>query len=566
MHDLVLRGGTIVDGTGGAPFAGDIAINGDTISVVGEGVGAGRQELDVDGLLVTPGFVDVHTHYDAQALWDPLVGSSCWHGVTTVVMGNCGVGFAPVRRQQRDWLINLMQGVEDIPADVLRAGLDWRWETFGQYLDALGATSRAIDIAAQVPHAPVRVYAMGERGLDGAERPNADELATIAQVTRDALVDGAVGVSTLRTRMHRSSDGRLIPTYCATDEELLALATGMRDAGRGVLEVASDYSAGSVAEEFARYRMMAEHSGRPVTVPFSQTHDDPDGWREVLGHIETAARDGLPFSAQIAVRPVGLIMSLESRNHLFSSCPTYQDMAGLALSERVSRLRDADIRRRILEEATAVPARIDLARTFAMESPVDYEPDVSRSIASRAHAGGQRPLELAYDALLADEGTAVLYAPQRNYAGGVCDSVRDMLASPCAVPGLGDGGAHCTQICDMSFPTTLLTLWGRDRRRGDLFDIAWLVRKQTAVTAALYGFADRGRIAPGMRADLNGIDFTHLGVHPPRMAYDFPAGGKRLIQRADGYRYTIVAGALTFVDGEHTGALAGRVVRRGGNR
>jgi N-acyl-D-amino-acid deacylase len=563
MHDLVIRGGTIVDGTGGEPFSGDIAVDGGLIVQVGGTAAAGRQELDADGLLVTPGFVDIHTHYDAQATWDPLLGSSCWHGVTTAVMGNCGVGFAPVRPEQREWLVGLMQGVEDIPAEVLNAGLPWTWESFPEYLDALDSLPRAIDIAAQVPHAPVRVYAMGERGLDGDECPDSDQLEEICRIVRRALEAGAVGVSTLRTRMHRGADGRLIPTYRAKDAEIMALAAGMAEAGRGTFEIASDYSAGSLEEEFARYRAFARRSGRPVSVPLLQDHGAPEQWREVMGQIGAAAGEGLAFSAQTAVRPVGVAMGLDSRAHLFSATPTYRRLAHLPLAERVAQMRQPDIKDQIVSEAHSGPPGMDLDRLFAMKAPIDYEPDPATSIKAEANACHDDPLAFAYDVMLENRGQSYLWGPVRNFASGNCDVVRELLESPLAVPGLGDGGAHCTQICDVSFPTSLLTHWGRDRRVGELFPIAELVRMQTSDTAGLYGLDDRGVLTPGRRADINLIDFEELAVLPPMMAYDFPAGGKRLTQRAEGYRATIVAGHITFDGGEHTGALPGRVVRSG---
>ena len=561
MHDLVIRGGTIVDGTGEDPFTGDVAVDGQVIVQVGGKAGGARQELDAAGLLVTPGFVDIHTHYDAQATWDPLLGSSCWHGVTTAVMGNCGVGFAPVRPEHRDWLVGLMQGVEDIPREVLNAGLPWTWESFPEYLDALDTLPRAIDIAAQVPHAPVRVYAMGERGLDGDQCPDGPELEAIRRLVGEALQAGAVGVSTLRTRMHRGADGRLIPTYRASDAELMALAAGMSDGGRGTFEIASDYSAGTLDEEFARYREFARRSGRPVSVPLLQDHSAPEEWRDVMEQISAACREGLAFSAQTAVRPVGVAMGLDSRAHLFSSCPSYQQIGQLPLADRVAMMRRPAIKDRILSEAGSAAPGWNLGRLFAMKAPIDYEPDAGTSIAARAVAANVDPLELAYDILLEDGGQTYLYGPVRNFASGDCEVVRELLQSPLAVPGLGDGGAHCTQICDVSFPTSLLTHWGRDRRSGGLFSIASLVRMQTSDTARLYGLHDRGTLTPGRKADLNVIDFERLAVRPPVMAYDFPAGGKRLTQRADGYRATVLAGVITFADGEHTGAWPGRVVR-----
>lgn len=558
MHDLVIRGGQIVDGTGADPFVADIAVDAGKITEVGD-AGAARQTIDADGLLVTPGFVDVHTHYDAQAMWDAQLGSSCWHGVTTAVIGNCGVGFAPVRPEHRPYLAKAMEGVEDIPVSVLDEGLDWKWETFTDFLDALDAHGRVMDIAALLPHTPLRLYAMGERAFEGRNAPTSDELATITRLVREALEAGAVGVATLRTQIHRTSDGDLMPTYCAGDDELAAIVEGMRQANRGYFEVAADYATDPQEVEFERFRRIA--AVRPFTMPVTQTHDDPNDYRVLMEFITKANEDGLRMTAQAAIRPVARVLGLDSTSQFFAVCPSYQPFANLPLAERVAKLRDPEVKERIVAEATAIPQRWDLDWIFPIDEHFSYEPDLSRSIGAQARALGQRPFERVYDVLLEKNGQSFIFCPSRNFAGGTAEAVRDMLLSPYSVPGLGDGGAHATYICDMSFPTTLLAHWGRDRTRGERLPVPLLVRKHTLDSARLAGFTDRGVIAPGKRADLNVIDFEQLRVQPPTMAYDFPAGGRRLVQRAEGYRHTIVAGEVTYVDGEHTGALPGRVVR-----
>jgi N-acyl-D-aspartate/D-glutamate deacylase len=561
MHDIVIRNGKVIDGTGRVPFVADVAIEGDRIVEVTEPGSAGpsRRTIEADGLLVTPGFVDVHTHYDAQAMWDPTLGSSCWHGVTTAVIGNCGVGFAPVRPEHRGYLTSLMEGVEDIPAAVLDAGLSWRWETFPQYLDVLDALPRALDVAALVPHAPLRVYAMGERAFDGRNQPTVDELAHMSRLVQEAIEAGAVGVATLRTQIHRTSQGELMPTYCAGDAELGALAAGMLAAGRGMFEAAADYATDPQEVEFERFRRLT--AAGPFTMPITQTHGDPDDYKVLLDFASRANADGCRIVAQVAVRPVARVLGLDSTSQWFAACASYEPLAHLPLARRVERMRDPELRARLCAEAATLPQRFDFDLVFPIVDPVDYEPDLSTSIGATARSSGQSPLERIYDVLLEDDGQSFIYCPTRNFAGGTAEAVRDMLLSPHTVPGLGDGGAHATYICDMSNPTTLLAHWGRDRRRGDTLPLPLLVRKHTYDSARLVGFNDRGVVAPGLRADLNVIDFERLRVLPPRMAYDLPAGGKRLVQRAEGYRYTLVAGSVTFQDGEHTGSLPGRVVR-----
>jgi N-acyl-D-aspartate/D-glutamate deacylase len=562
MHDLVIRGGTIVDGTGRERFSGDLAIAGGRIAEVGRVAGAARREIDATGLLVAPGFVDVHTHYDGQATWDPLLTPSSWHGVTTIVMGNCGVGFAPVRAHERERLIQLMEGVEDIPGTALHEGIHWEWESFPEYLDALSRRRFALDVAAQLPHAAVRTYVMGERGADHAQVPSPDEIAAMARLAREAVLAGALGFSTSRTVNHRSSDGRHTPSLTATRDELVGIARGLGEAGRGVFEIVCDFV--DLEAEFALLRAMVEASGRPMSITTLQNDARPAQWRQLLALIDEAARAGLPMRAQVAPRAVGVLLGLTATLNPFQSHASFQRVAGLPLAEQVARLRDPELRRRLLAEAPAPAFAMFGAgfdRIFTLGDPPDYEPSPEQSVASRARVLGLAPAELALDLLLERDGRALLYRPVMNYTDSNFDAVREMLLHERSVPGLGDGGAHVGLISDGSFPTTLLAHWGRDRKRGERLPLEWLVKRQTADTAALVGLEDRGRLAPGLRADVNLIDFDALAVRAPEIAHDLPAGGRRLVQRATGYAKTLVAGEVTMENGEPTGALPGRLVR-----
>ncbi len=561
MHDLVIRGGTIVDGTGGEPHTGDVAIDGDRITACGGRVdGPGRQELNADGLLVTPGLVDVHTHYDGQVSWDPLLSPSCSHGVTTVVMGNCGVGFAPVAPDRHDWLIGLMEGVEDIPGSVLHEGITWGWESFPEYLDVIDRLPRAIDVGAQLPHGALRAFVMGERGADHRQHPTDAEITTMARLTREAILAGALGFTTSRTVNHKTRDGEPTPSLTATSAELLGIARGLAEAGAGVMEIICDWE--DLDAEFELLRQMVLTSGRPMSITVLQSDAAPTKWRRLLDHIEAADRSGLPMRGQVAARPVGLVMGLESRIHPFKMCPTYLPLDELPLPERLVRLRDPLVRTAIIAEArTRRLALADPSRMFPLGDPPDYEPRPEDSVTGRAAAAGFEPLAVAYDWLTGADGHRVLYVPVMNYADGDCETTREMLLSPSTVPGLGDAGAHCTLISDGSFPTYLLTHWGRDRTRGERLPVPWLVKRQTADTARLVGLHDRGVLAAGYKADVNLIEWDALGIGPPRIAYDLPTGGKRLLQAARGYRHTIVSGEVAFVDGDSTGSRSGRLVR-----
>jgi N-acyl-D-aspartate/D-glutamate deacylase len=565
-HELILRGGTIVDGTGSPGRTGDVAVDGGRITEVAPGGridGGADREVDADGLVVAPGWVDIHTHYDGQVTWDPEVSPSSWHGVTTVVMGNCGVGFAPVRPDGHDFLIELMEGVEDIPGSALHEGIDWQWESFPEYLDALEAQERVLDIAAQVPHAALRAYVMGERAH---EEPDADEISAMARLTREALEAGAAGFTTSRTFLHRSKHG-LVPGTSAAPDELVAIGEAVGAAGHGVFQLIADGApmgeAGEWMEEIAR------RTGATITYSLSQSPPDSLGYRKALEHADRSADEGLRIVPQVPCRPTGMLFGLQSSLHPFITHPTYRKLASLPLAERVAKLRDPEVRAQLLAEEpqTGSPvARLLISRwnrIFPLGDPPDYEPAPSTSVAAVAERAGRRPEEVVLDWLLEREGTALLNAPLSSYEDTDLEAVREMMLHPRTVLGLSDGGAHCGLICDVSMPTSLLTHWVRDRSRGERISLEQAIHLQTARTAATYGFADRGTIEVGKRADLNLIDVDNLRLHAPEMAYDLPAGGRRLIQKADGYRATFVAGVQTFADGVATGERPGKLVRFG---
>jgi len=563
VFDLVVRGGELADGRGGPLVEADVAVRDGRIAAVGTFGGSGREEIDARGLLVTPGFVDIHTHYDGQSTWDSRLAPSSWHGVTTVVMGNCGVGFAPVRNQDHNRLIELMEGVEDIPGAALHEGLNWSWESFGQYLDAVERRPHDIDICAQLPHGALRVYVMGERGarLDPA---TTEDIAEMRALAADAMRAGAIGFSTSRTLNHRTVKGDPTPSLRATEAELVGIAQGLADAGSGVIELISDFDTPDLESEFAMIRRIIEASGRPLSLSLAQGHRSPDGWREILGRIEGASRDGLPIRAQVAPRPIGLLLGLQGSLNPFSAQPSFIAIKDKPLGEKLAILRDPTFRAKLLSEA---PAHPELARRmsafgfiFPLGEQPDYEPPRERSLAALAVAQGRAPADLAYDMLLEDEGRNFLFMPFANYANYNLDVCGEMIAHPDCVMGLGDGGAHVGIISDASYATYLLTHWGRDRATGR-FDLGWLVKRQTSDTARAVGLADRGTIAPGMKADLNVIDFDKLKVSRPKMAFDLPAGGKRLLQGASGYVATIVSGEVVYRNGEAMNALPGKLVR-----
>ncbi|MSO66022.1 MAG: D-aminoacylase, partial [Alphaproteobacteria bacterium] len=542
MHDIVIRGGTIVDGTGQAGYQGDVAIVGDRLAQVGGKAGPGRREVDADGQLVLPGWIDVHTHYDGQATWDPILAPSSWHGATTVMFGNCGVGFAPCRPADRAKLIDLMEGVEDIPGIVLAEGLKWDWESFPEYLDALERVPRTIDIAAQVPHHPIRFFVMGERALRH-EPATADEIGAMRRLTEEGLRAGAFGFTTSRTDLHRTYSGSNVPAYFAQETEFLGIGQALAAAGRGAFGMLADFV--DEAAEFAWIKRQARDSGRPVWFLLTDRLSDPQRWRRLMAGVRQARGEGLPVAAQVACRPVGLILGLLTSLTPFSAKPSFAALAKLDPATRLARLRDPAVRERILhEESTqqlldimSPPHRFATKRwdrLYILGDPPDYEPGPERSVEQLAAGTNRSPAAYAYDYLTAGDGTRTLFFPVTNYVTGDHEPIRAMLTEPGTVVGLSDGGAHCGVICDASMPTFLLTHWARDRNRGEKLPLEWLVRRQTFDNATFFGFGDRGRLAPGLRADINVVDYANLRLHAPELAYDLPAGGRRFVQRVDG--------------------------------
>jgi len=563
--DLVIRDGNVADGTGAAIKETDIAVKGGKIAAVGKVSGQGAEEIDAKGLLVTPGFVDIHTHYDGQATWDSHLQPSSWHGVTTAVMGNCGVGFAPVKVEDRQRLIELMEGVEDIPGAALDEGLNWSWESFGQYLDALETRPRDMDLGAQLPHGALRVFVMGERAAKLEEATPA-EVEQMRALTAEAMRAGALGFSTSRTLNHRTVKGDPTPSLRASEAELLGIALGMKDAGRGVIEFISDFNTPNPESEFEMLDRLLTASGRPFSVSLAQRHSRPDGWRRLLGLVEGLVAKGHSAKAQVAPRPIGVLQGLQASRIPFSMCAAYKEIQHKSVAERLAIMRDPAFRARILQESneplrSEMAARLtDFDRMFPLGDPPNYEPPKETSFGARAAREGRDPRELIYDYLIEGEGKNFVFAPFANYAAYNLDCCSEMMQSPHTLIGLGDGGAHVGLISDGSYPTYLLQHWGRDRKSGKL-DLSWLVKRHTQDNAKAVGLNDRGVVAVGKKADLNVIDFDRLRVEAPIMKWDLPAGGKRLLQRATGYRATIVSGAVTYRDGEATGALPGKLVR-----
>jgi N-acyl-D-aspartate/D-glutamate deacylase len=556
----------VVDGTGRPPRSADVAIEGERVVAVGRDVGRGRREIDANGRIVAPGWVDIHTHYDGQVTWDTHLTPSGWNGVTTVVMGNCGVGFAPVRPGQHDFLIQLMEGVEDIPGTALAEGIRWEWESFPEYLDSIERMPRAIDVGAQVPHGPVRAYVMGERGAKN-EPATPAEIEGMAEIVREGLRAGALGFSTSRTLLHRAKDGELVPGTRAGEDELLGIGRTLGEVGHGVFQVASDLMPEEA--ELGWMKKLSRATGQPVSFACLQNGILPDQWRRLLRACEADAAEGGRVTPQVAQRPAGLMLGFESTVHPFVFFRGYQALASLPVAERLRRLAEPAVRASILDhppDLSNLPGVVAIvANGFTMQFPLgdppDYEPGPEKSIAAIAKREGRSPHAVAYDVMLAGGGKGLIYLPLLGYAEGNLDAMREMMLHPQSVYGLSDGGAHCGLICDASAPTFLLTHWVRDRSRGERIPIEEVVARQTRRTAAFYGLRDRGVVAPGMRADLNVIDLEALRIHAPEMVYDLPARGRRLIQRIDGYRYTLCRGEVIYEDGEPTGALPGRLVR-----
>ena len=559
--DLVIRGGTVYDGSGGAPYVADVGVKDGRIAAVGQIAGRGIEEIDAAGKMVSPGWVDVHTHYDVQATWDERMQPSSWHGVTTVIMGNCGVGFAPCRPEDHDRLVRLMEGVEDIPFPVLSEGLPWNWQSYPDYLDALSKRRFDVDVGSQLPHAALRVFVMGERGANREPATPAD-IAAMAALAQKAAEAGALGFSTSRTLNHRTSDGQPTPTLTAGEDELTGIAMGLAAAGKGVLQFVSDFA--DAPAEFAMMRRVAEASGRPLSFSLLQSPAQPQAWRILLDGLAQAARDGIEMKAQAAVRPVGVLLGLELTVNPFTPYPKYREIARLPLAERVAKLSDPAFRADLMgrpPEGAVRGMMANFGRMHLVEGVPDYEPTKESTIAALAERSGRRPEDIALDHLLTNGGRGMLYVPLLNYADYSLDPAFEMLSHPDVVPGLSDGGAHVGTICDGSFPTSLLTHWTRDRTRGAKLPVEKVVRAQAFETARIVGLHDRGLLAVGYRADLNVIDYDNLTLHAPEVVYDLPSGGRRLVQRASGYVATIVAGQITYRNGEPTGALPGRLLR-----
>jgi N-acyl-D-aspartate/D-glutamate deacylase len=575
MHELVVRNGMVVDGTGADRRPADVAIDSGTIVAVEPPgtIGRGRREIEADGLVVTPGWVDIHTHYDGQITWDPDLAPSSVNGVTSVLVGNCGVGFAPVAPDRHRFLIELLEGVEDIPGTALTEGMTWGWETFPEYLDLLDGLRWSIDVGTQVPHAALRTYVMGDRGADVEAIATPEEIATMSRLCEEAIRAGALGFTTSRTYVHRTSRGRQIGTLRAAADEVLGIAAALRRADAGVIQLISDAYQSTddefVADEIGLLERIATEIGRPLSFTVQQNDDAPDRFRDLLRAIDEWNAAGADVKAQVGVRPIGVLIGLRATANPFMFCPSFRQLHDLTDDERVARLRDPDLRRVLLDEhAASHPSGFvgilhsGYDRMYPLADPPDYEPTPADSVAGRAAAAGARPDEVLYDLLLDDEGSRLLYIPLMNYARGDLDDVREMLTSQHALFGLSDAGAHCNSICDGSFPTTAITHWTRDRTRGERLALEQVVHQQTQRTAHHVGWTDRGVIAPGHLADLNVIDLDRLSLHAPRLVADLPAGGTRLLQTADGYVATIKRGEVIAEQGELTGVRPGRLQRR----
>lgn len=568
MHDLVIRGGTIVDGTGNAAFTADVAIDGDRVTLVGDVKAEGREEIDATGKIVTPGFVDVHTHYDGQATWDDEMAPSSWHGVTTVVMGNCGVGFAPARKDKHDWLIGLMEGVEDIPGTALAEGLPWNWETFPEYLDALEELPRTIDVATHVPHGAVRAYVLGDRERPGAV-PTDEDVEQMSKIVEDGLKAGALGFSTSRTILHRSVDGELVPGTTATKEELIGIGRAMGRVGYGVFEMASDLN--PEWKEFEWMGDLSRETGMPVTFAALQSPAKAFPLEEQISQMRAQNDNGANIVAQIALRGNGIVMAWRGTVHPFISHPSWGAISALPWEEQHAKLKDPAFKAQLLSEKPMVPENVDLgpifaiitegwAQQFEMDEDFNYEPQVDESVAARAAAADKSGPEYAYDMMMADDGKGFIYLPILNYIDGNLDFLVDLQHADDTVNSLSDGGAHCGTICDAASPTFMLEHWVKNRERGTI-TLENAIKRQCLDTARLYGLNDRGLLKPGYLADVNVVDMDKIKLGKPWLAFDLPAGGKRLLQKAEGYDYTVKSGQVTFKGGVVTDKRPGGLIR-----
>jgi N-acyl-D-amino-acid deacylase len=577
MHDLVIRGGTVVDGTGGPRHVADVAIDGQTITAVGIVSGQGRKEIDASGYLVTPGWVDIHTHYDGQVSWDPYLSPSCWHGVTTVVMGNCGVGFAPVKPHFRDRLINIMEGVEDIPGTALTEGITWEWETYPEYLDALSTKSYAMDVCSQVPHAAIRTYVMGEKGGDN-EPASAEDIVQMSALVSEALEAGAFGFSSSRITAHRTADGKVVPGTQVSIDEMEGFGDALSKAGHGVFEVVSDINFDGIpgsltsGEEIDWMADLSRRKNVKFTYLLFQNPSNPDKWRSIIDLTKKEQADGAALYPQISMRPTGIVMGLQSSFHTFMGRPSYDAIADLSFEEQVAKMQQPKVRAAILSEKSeklpfeGTTLRYDMM--FRLEQPdgwLDYEPSFESSIQEIAKRAGVSEEAMLYDMMMENDGQGYIYVILVNYGDYNLNFLHELMDNPTVISAGSDAGAHCGAICDAAMPTFMLSHWTRDRRAGPTVSIEKVVERQTRATARLYDLNDRGILAPGMKADVNIIDYDKINSSRPNVVADLPAGGKRLLQMASGYRLTIVSGEITFENGIATGALPGKLLRSAPN-
>ena len=564
MFDLIIKNGSIYDGKGSEPYQADIAISNEKIVEIGNIKGEAKKVIDAEGKIVTPGFVDIHTHYDGQVTWDPYLRPSTYHGVTTVVMGNCGVGFSPCKPDQRDWLIGLMEGVEDIPGTALHEGIDWEWESFPEYLDALEKKPLAIDVGTQIPHGAVRAYVMGERGINH-EEASQEEIDRMKEIVQEAIKAGAYGFSTSRTEKHNDVNGNLTPSITAHKNELVEIAKSLGEINQGVLQGISDFY--DFDSEFDIFKSMSKESGRPISITVEQQDARPEWWEQLLDGIEDAQSEGINMYGQVPPRATGILMGLTATLNPFRFHPAYMEIADLSLEERVEIMSNDEFKEKLLNDnAVSINPLVDeivnaYAKMFKLGEPANYEPDPEMSFESLANSSNMTAQEIAYDAMLEKDGRALIYHPLFNYQTGDLSLVEKMLKHPYTISGLGDAGAHCGAISDASFPTTLVQHWSRDRSRGSKLPLETVIKMQTSETANLLGIKDRGVLEKGYKADINIIDYEGLTLHEPEIINDLPAGGRRLVQKASGYDYTIVSGEVAFIKGEATGALNGRLIR-----
>ena len=566
IFDIIIKNGTIYDGTGQGSFVSDIFVKNELVVDIRKSNVNDKclEEIDANGLIVTPGFVDIHTHYDGQVTWDNYISPSSWHGVTTAIMGNCGVGFAPVHHFDHDRLVTLMEGVEDIPEVVLTEGLEWKWETFGEYLDYISKRSFDIDIGAQVPHGALRLYVMGQRGAD-REIANDEDIKLMSKLAAEAVSIGALGFTTSRTINHRTSEGDLVPQFTAAENELVGISKAIGKTNKGVMQLVTDLIGGR--QEYLILEKMVIESNRPLSITVAQTDANNYEWEDLLGWIEDSANNGLPIKAQVCGRPVGLVLGLSVTLNPFSAHPSFKKISNLPLEEKIKIMQSPNFKKKLLSEKPSTRDGLILSilrnynNIYILDDPPNYEPLIEESLGFQAKKVDIEVDEFLYDYLLMEDGKKLLYYPIGNYMDSSLDAAKKMMESEHSLLGLGDGGAHCATICDASFTTHMLTFWGRDRVRGPKMDLSWIIKSHTRDNALAMGLNDRGLISKGMKADLNVIDFDNLTLHAPEVVNDLPAGGKRLIQNVDGYVATIMSGKVTYRNGMKTGELPGKLIR-----